>query len=130
MSALPLARVFGFEIRVHVSWAVILAIIAVTVATQIESMAPLTSPELRWVIAGIVGIGFLLSAVAHELGHAIAARRAGAPGRTIVVFFFGGAASPAIETATPRTEVVAALAWRAICGAIHRGRIVLLDPCG
>ena len=108
MSALPLARLFGFEIRVHVSWAIILAIIAVTVATQIESMAPESSPLVRWSIGGIVGVAFLLSALAHELGHALAARRAGAPGRTIVVFFFGGAASPAIETATPRTEIVAA----------------------
>ena len=118
MSALPLARLFGFEIRVHVSWAIILAIIAVTVATQIESMAPGTSPVLRWVIAAIVGIAFLLSAVAHELGHAVAARRAGAPGRTIVVFFFGGAASPTIETATPRTEMIAALAGPLVSLAI------------
>ena len=28
VSALPVARLFGFEIRVHVSWAVILAVIA------------------------------------------------------------------------------------------------------
>ena len=75
MSALPIARLFGFEIRVHVSWAIILAIIAVSVVSQVGTMAPTSSIALRWVVGGVIALAFLLSALAHELGHAIAARR-------------------------------------------------------
>jgi Zn-dependent protease/predicted transcriptional regulator len=110
MSAIPVARLFGFEIRVHVSWLVILAIIAVTVVTRIDEVAPRSDPGLRWVIGGIVAAAFLLSALAHELGHAIAARRAGMPGGPIIVYFFGGAASVGLDARRPRDEIVAALA--------------------
>ena len=43
----------------------------------------------------------------------------------IVVFFFGGAASPAIETSTPRTEIVAALAGPLVSLAIGGLALVL-----
>ena len=110
MSALPIARLFGFEIRVHVSWAIILAVIAVTVVTQVGTMAPESSAALRWTLGAVVAGAFLISALAHELGHAIAARRFGAPGKTVVIYFFGGAATPTLEMKTPREEIVAALA--------------------
>lgn len=125
MSALPIARLFGFEIRVHVSWAIILAVIAVTVVTQIGTMAPTSSIALRWLIGGAVAGAFLLSALAHELGHAIAARRYGAPGKTVVIYFFGGAATPALEMPTPRAEIVAALAGPAVSLALGVGLLAL-----
>ena len=80
MNALPVARLFGFEIRIHVSWALILALIAVTVVTQVDVLAPDATPVVGWLIGGIVAAGFLGSALAHELGHAVFARRAGLPG--------------------------------------------------
>jgi Zn-dependent protease/CBS domain-containing protein len=61
-------------------------------------------------VGAVVAAAFLLSALAHELGHAIAARRAGLPGAPVIVYFFGGAASSRLETATPRDEIVIALA--------------------
>lgn len=125
MSALPIARLFGFEIRVHVSWAIILAVIAVTVVTQIETMAPASPIAVRWLVGGVVALAFLLSALAHELGHAIAARRYGAPGKTVVVYFFGGAATPALEMPTPRAEIVAALAGPAVSVGVGLGLLAL-----
>ena len=110
MSALPVARIVGFEIRVHVSWALILAVIAVTVVTQLEAAAPSTTSTQRWLLGGVVALAFLLSALVHELGHAVVARRAGASGKVVVVFFFGGAASPTLELERPRDEIKAALA--------------------
>lgn len=114
MTAFPVARLFGFEIRVHVSWTVILAIIAVTVATRIEDLAPGITGTGRWVVGGVVAAAFLLSALAHELGHAIAARRAGLPGGPVVIYFFGGAASMDLEARRPRDEIVTALAGPAV----------------
>ena len=110
MSAIPIARLFGFEIRVHVSWTVILAIIAVSVVTRIDEVASGTDTPTRWLVGGVVAAAFLLSALAHELGHAIAARRAGMPGGPVVVYFFGSAASVGLDARRPRDEIVSALA--------------------
>lgn len=125
MSALPIARILGFEIRVHVSWAVILAIIVVTVASQVERVAPAVDAPIRWLIGAIVAIAFLLSALAHDLGHAVAARRAGLGGRTIDVYFFGGAASPATDARTPREEITVALAGPAVSIALGLGLLAV-----
>ena len=60
MSTFPFVRLFGFEIRIHVSWAIILAAIVVTVTAQVERMAPTSEAWLRWTIGGVVGLSFLL----------------------------------------------------------------------
>jgi Zn-dependent protease/predicted transcriptional regulator len=118
MNALPVARLFGFEIRVHVSWGIILALIAVSVVTQAGALVPQASPLVGWVIGAVVAAGFLVSALAHELGHALAARRAGLPGGPVVVYVFGGAAGPDLETERPRDEATVALAGPLVSLAI------------
>ena len=110
MNALPIARLFGFEIRIHVSWAIILAVIAVTTATQVARIAPGIGTAGGWAIGTIVATAFLLSALAHELGHALAARHVGLPGGPIIVYFFGGAATSRLETTRPRDEILVAIA--------------------
>jgi Zn-dependent protease len=118
MNALPVARLFGFEIRVHVSWAIILALIAVSVVTQAGLLAPGASGATSWLLAAVIAGGFLLSALAHELGHAVAARRAGLPGGPVVVYVFGGAAGPELEATHPRDEALIALAGPLVSLAI------------
>ena len=128
MSSLPIARILGFEIRVHVSWAIILAVIVVTVAAQIERVAPSVSAPGRWAVGGVIAFLFLVSALAHELGHAVAARRAGMGGGTVDIYFFGGAASPATDARRPRDEIVTALAGPMVslaAGAILLGVAVV-----
>jgi len=110
VNAVPIARLFGFEIRVHVSWAIILAVIAVTAATRAAEVAPGIGSVASWAIGAVIAAAFLLSALAHELGHALAARRAGLKGGPVIVYFFGGAATTRLETSRPRDEVVVALA--------------------
>ena len=110
MNALPIARLFGFEIRIHVSWAIILAVIGVTAATQVARIDPGIGTSGGWVVGAIVAAAFLLSALAHELGHALAARHVGLPGGPVIVYFFGGAATSRLETTRPRDEVLLAIA--------------------
>jgi len=110
MNALPIARLFGFEIRVHVSWAIILAVIGVTAATQATHVAPELGVTGGWIIGTVVAASFLVSALAHELGHALAARHVGLPGGPVIVYFFGGAATSRLETTRPRDEVLVAVA--------------------
>jgi Zn-dependent protease/predicted transcriptional regulator len=133
MSGIPVARLFGFEIRIHLSWAVILAVIAVTVAAQVGSVAPDIAPPLQWLAGGVVAAAFLLSALAHELGHALAARRAGLPGGSVIVYFFGGTAAPGFEAGRPRDEVTVAAAGplvSLVLGALIVGVAAALDAAG
>lgn len=125
MSTIPLLRLFGFEIRVHVSWAIILAVLAVTVATQVERMDPSTSPIVRWLIGAIVAGSLLISALLHELGHAFVTRRIGLPPRPVVVYFFGAAASPTLTTDRPRDEVSVAIAGPLVSLALGGGLLLL-----
>jgi len=110
MSGIPIARLLGFEVRIHLSWAIILAFIVVSVASQVESTEPTVETAVRWMIGGAVAIGFLFSALAHELGHAVAARRAGIAGGPVVVYFFGGPTTPGVVAPRPRDEIVIGLA--------------------
>jgi Zn-dependent protease/predicted transcriptional regulator len=118
VSHLPIVRLFGFEIRIHVSWAIIVAVLAVTVAAQVGSMEPDTSQPIRWVIGGFVAVSLLVSAILHELGHALVARRVGVPPGPVVVYFFGAAADPSLITTRPRAEIAVALAGPAVSLAI------------
>lgn len=130
MSALPVARLFGFEIRVHVSWALILAVIAVTVATQIGELAPTTAEVARWLVGFAAAFLFLLTAVAHELGHAVVARRVGMPTGPLIVYFFGSAASPSLQASRPRDEIAAALAGPLVSLAVGASLVGLAGLSG
>jgi Zn-dependent protease/CBS domain-containing protein len=110
VSDVPIARLAGFEIRLHVSWIVVLAVITATVGSRIDSLDPGAEPLVRWLIGAGVAGAFLASALAHELGHAVVARRMGVTGGPVVVYFFGGAATAVLETRRPRDEATVALA--------------------
>ncbi len=125
MNALPIARLFGFEIRVHVSWAIILAVIGVTAATQATLIAPEIGTTGGWIIGAVVAAAFLLSALAHELGHALAARHVGLPGGPVIIYFFGGAATSRLETTRPRDEVLVAVAGPIVSLVAGAGLMVI-----
>ncbi|MDO8485016.1 MAG: site-2 protease family protein [Candidatus Limnocylindrales bacterium] len=124
MSSIPLLRLFGFEIRVHVSWAVIMAVIAVTAEGQIGRVEPGMGVAVRWAVAAVVAASLLVSAVLHELGHAYVARRAGVSDGPVVVYFFGAAATTTLTTRRPRDEVVVAVAGSMVSFAL--GAVLVL----
>jgi Zn-dependent protease len=118
MNAIPVARLFGFEIRIHPSWILIVAFIAVVVVGQLEVQAPDLPVAGRWLVGGVIAAAFLLSVLAHELGHGVAARRRGLDVGPITVYFFGGSASFQLESERPRDEAIIALAGPLVSLAI------------
>jgi Zn-dependent protease/CBS domain-containing protein len=110
MSTLPFGRIAGISLRIHASWAILFALIAVTVASETGDVDPTTGVAARWVIGVAVALGFLASATLHELAHALVARRRGVAVTSIVVSFLGATSSSRLEGARPRDEVAAALA--------------------
>jgi Zn-dependent protease/predicted transcriptional regulator len=135
MNGIPIARIFGFEIRIHLSWILIIAIVTVLVQMQAETAAPALSMPVRWAIGAIIGGAFLLSVLAHELAHGIAARRLGIEVGPITLYFFGGSASFQLESDRPRDEAIVAgagpvvsLVIGALLGAFALGLGALGDP--
>jgi Zn-dependent protease len=109
MNGVPVARLFGIEIRLHLSWIFIIAIITVTVGGRLGSVQP-DDATVAWVIGAVASLGFLATVVAHELAHALVARRTGLAIDSISVHFIGSPSTVDIRAATPRAEAAVALA--------------------
>ena len=118
---IPIARVFGIEIRVTIGWAVVLAVVAVIAVGQLTALDPDLPSHIAWILGGVVALGFFLSSVSHDLAHAVVARRRGVEVSSVLVSFFGGSTpldpmSPdprhdaAIAASGPVTSLVIALA--------------------
>lgn len=127
-AGVPIATVFGVEVRVHVSWVLILAIIALGVGGQFEVIHPTWAPEVRWVASAGIALGFFASVVVHELAHAFIARRRDLGGGVVTLLFFGGTTAVGREPRRPSDEAVIAAAGPlasvgivAICIAVWQG---------
>lgn len=92
--------------RVHWSVAVILVIVAWGLAAQV---LPTAAPGLAawvYVVTGVaVAAVFLLSLLAHEISHAVVARRSGVPVKGITLWMLGGVAEMEREADTPGAEL-------------------------
>ena len=133
MNGIPVARIFGFEIRIHLSWVLIIAVITILAQVQAETAAPALAAPVRWAVGAIIAGAFLLSVLAHELAHGIAARRLGLEVGPITLYFFGGSASFQVESDRPRDEAIVAAAGPAVSiviGAVLGGLALLLGTFG
>jgi Zn-dependent protease/predicted transcriptional regulator len=110
MSGVPVARIFGIEIRIHVSWIFIIAIITVTVGGQLNLVEPGAGPLMAWVVGAISSLGFLLTVVIHELAHALVGRRMGNPVDAISVHFVGSPSAVDVQATSARAEIAIAFA--------------------
>ena len=105
---IPIARVFGIEIRVSLSWALVLAIVAVIAVGQLTAVDPDLPSHIAWILGAVVAGGFFLSSVSHDMAHAIVARRRGVDVSSIVVSFFGGATPLDPTSPDPRHDIAIA----------------------
>jgi Zn-dependent protease len=106
---IAIARLFGIEIRISLAWAVLIAIITILGAEQATVTTPELSGALQWVIGGAVAAAFLVSVVAHELAHALVARRRGVRSTVIVLGFIGGLAPLSVQARRPADELAIAV---------------------
>jgi Zn-dependent protease len=102
-------RIFGVQIALHPSWVVIALIVTYTMAAgELPSVYPGWGTALYWLVGAIISVLFFASVLAHELSHAVVARRFGLKVRDITLFIFGGAASLEGDPASPRDEALIA----------------------
>jgi Zn-dependent protease/predicted transcriptional regulator len=117
----PIARLFGIEIRFQLAWILPLALVAVLAVDEIQTTSPALEPLTAWGLGAMVAAAFFLSSLVHDLVHAVVARSRGIQVSAIAVSFFGGS-TPLDPTApNPRDDLAIAasgpLASLAIAGA-------------
>lgn len=110
-SGWKVGRIVGVELSVHPSWLVIAFLITYSLAAvQFPEQFPGWSDGQYWVVAVVTAVLFFASVLAHELSHALVARRFGLPVQGITLFIFGGTTSIDTDSRSPREEALIALA--------------------
>lgn len=106
------ATIAGIPVYLHVSWFVIFGLVAWSLS---QGYFPARYPDLPlatyWAKGLAASLLLFASVLAHELGHALAARRYQIGIASITLFIFGGLASLEEDPRTPGAEF-----WVAIAG--------------
>jgi Zn-dependent protease len=109
--SLRLGRVAGIPVGVNWSVFVILVLIADVLATGVLPRADAgRSTTLYWAVALPTAALFLASLLAHEVAHALVARRKGIQVASITLWMLGGVTQMEDEPQTARTELQVAAA--------------------
>ncbi len=80
--SIPIGRLFGIEIRIHLTFLFLLVFVWSTEAATQDASAALRGLALVGIIFG--------SVILHELGHALVARGSGIPAKGIILLPIGG----------------------------------------
>lgn len=105
----PIARIAG--IRISADWSVLLigALLAWGVAGgAVPAVVPGTPLWLAWIVGIIAALLLIVSLIAHEMGHALLARRRGIAVEGIRLWLFGGIAQISGDWMTGTTEMLVA----------------------
>jgi len=106
-----LGRIFGIPVGANWSLLVVFWLIAWSLAdTELPGAAPHYSHAAFWLAGALAAVVFYACLLAHELAHAVVARRAGMVVDGIVLWLFGGVSRLEGDAATPDTELRVAVA--------------------
>jgi len=108
---MTIARIWGIPISVHVSWLLVFALVAGSLAGgDFREQHPEWGLVTRWALGALTSLIFFACVLVHELGHSRVALRNGIPIRGITLFVFGGVAQISREAASPGVEFRIAIA--------------------
>ena len=109
-----LAHVFGIRIGVSLSWFFVLFLMIYWLGHDYFPQIIHGSSTTAFLIGVLGALGYFLSLVLHELGHALVARRLGIGIAGIDLWFLGGLSKMRREPATPGEEFKIAAAGPAV----------------
>jgi len=102
-------RLFGIDIRIDPSWIVIALLVTYTLYVRFGLRFNELGSTSRLLFAIGLGLLFFGSVLAHELAHALTAKRRGIEVQGITLFLFGGATHARIDSRGPREELVVSI---------------------
>jgi Zn-dependent protease/CBS domain-containing protein len=106
-----LFKLFGFPVRVDLSWLVIAVLVTWSLAAGLfPAWYPDRSATMYWLMGVVGALGLFASIVVHEFAHALVARRQGMPMRGITLFIFGGVAEMQDQPPSARAEFLVSIA--------------------
>ncbi len=109
--SIKIFSLFGFDIKIDLSWLIIVVLITWSLATGLfPSYYQNLSQLSLWLMGFIGAIGLFASIILHEVSHSLVARKYGVPIRSITLFLFGGVASIAEEPKSAKVEFLMAIA--------------------
>jgi Zn-dependent protease/predicted transcriptional regulator len=112
---LRLFNIFGFKVKIDVSWFFIFALVTWSLASGFFPSAYKNLPTVTyWIMGFVSSVGLFISIVLHEFSHSIIARRYGIPMKGITLFLFGGVAEMEDEPPSPKAELSMAVAGPAM----------------
>lgn len=111
---LKLMRLFGIPLELNGSWFFVLALVVLSLATQVlPGWQPGLSLLAYWLLGVLAALAFFACLVLHELAHALMSRRFGQPVARITLFLFGGVSESKEEMVSPKAEF-----WIAVVGPL------------
>lgn len=119
--AIPLGRIAGFEVKVHWSVIVILWLFTWSLATALPDTVKGYSRPIYWLAGACGAVVLLASLLAHELAHAVVARRSGVRVGDVTLWLFGGVTTLHGEAKTPKADFRIAAAGPATSLALSAG---------
>ncbi|GAB2817477.1 site-2 protease family protein [Lentzea nigeriaca] len=109
--SVPLGRLRGIAVGAHWSTLVAVMVIAEVVAVSVLPQAAPGHDAVTYWIAGVLSaLAFMLSLLAHELAHALAAQRFGVGVDRIDLWLLGGVSRLSSSPRSPRAEFLIAIA--------------------
>lgn len=117
-----LGRLFDIRVGVHVSWLAVYAFMTFALA---RAVGTLSQPQ-AYAFGAVCALALFASVVAHELAHALVARRFGVRTSAITLFLFGGVATLEREPSSPKADALIALAGPAMSAALAACALAVL----
>ncbi len=109
--SLPVGRIMGIPIRLHISWFLIAVLLTWSLAVGFFPQAyPGWSTIEYWAVGTVASLLLFASVLLHELGHSVLALREQVPVKSISLFIFGGVAQIGREPSSARAEFRIAIA--------------------
>jgi Zn-dependent protease len=106
-----IARLFGIDIYLHLSWWVIIGLLTWSLATTFFPFYFEGFTKIGyWLLAISSALLLFVSVLFHELSHSLVARARNIEVKNITLFFFGGVAGIEKEEMKPMSEFLMAIA--------------------
>ncbi|MFH0978891.1 MAG: site-2 protease family protein [Candidatus Woesearchaeota archaeon] len=105
-----IGSIAGIEINIHISWLLVFALLAWSLATDFFPPKYHFGVALSWILGITASLLLFVSVLVHELAHSLVSKAYKMKVSSITLFFFGGVSNIGRESPNPKTEFSMAIA--------------------